>query len=268
MKFTPDHLLKTLAVVFCWLYSPAHAQTAKALEENKQLTATILHLDSLFWQTYNECNIEANARYLKEDVSFYHDKGGVTKGVEALNNALKNNICGNPHQKVRREAVAGSVNVHPMRDGDKMYGAILSGEHYFYISYDGKPEKREGVASFTHLWLLENNAWRMANVLSYNHREAPFATTRKEMVLPANALKQYEGTYTNKQFGSFTVKSNGSYLEMEGGGAKMSLFAERPDFFFSKERDLQFEFSTDPRRKVSKIIVHEKGNAVDELAKE
>ena len=108
----------------------------------------------------------------------------------------------------------------------------------------------------------------MSTVLSYHHRPAPFATTRKELVLQANTLKQYEGTYKSKQFGSLTVKSNGSNLEMEGAGSKMSLFAETPTFFFSKERDLQFEFSTGPNHKVSKMIVHEQGKVVDELAKE
>jgi hypothetical protein len=268
MKCTANHLLRTLVVAFCWFYSPVNAQSDNELEENKKLTATILHSDSLFWKSYNECNINENARYFTNDILFYHDKGGVTKGGKALKDALKNNICGNPHQKVRREPVAGTVKVFPMRNGNKIYGAILSGEHYFYVIEDGKPEKREGLANFTHLWLLENNEWRMSTVLSYNHRPAPFATTRKELVLPANTLKQYEGTYKSKQFGSLTVKSNGSYLEMEVAGSKMGLFAETPTFFFSKERDLQFEFLSDSKHKVSKMIVYEKGKAVDALAKE
>jgi hypothetical protein len=268
MKFTLNHLLVAFVVVFCSFYQLAHAQSGNELEENKNLTATILHLDSLFWKTYNECNIEENARYYTNDILFYHDKGGVTRGNQALKEALKKNICGNPNQKIRRESLVGTVNVFPMRNGNKMYGAILSGEHYFYVSQKGKPEKREGLANFTHLWILENNEWKMSYVLSYNHRPAQFAITRKELVLPANTLKQYEGSYKNKQFGSFTVKSNGRYLEMEGAGSKINLFPETPNFFFCKERDLQFEFSTDQNHKVSKIIVHEKGNLVDELAKE
>lgn len=268
MNFKLNSLPAAFVVVFCSFYQPAHAQPGNEPEENKILTATILHADSLFWKTYNECNIDENARYFTDDISFYHDKGGVTKGYEALKEAMKNNICGNANQKIRREPVAGTVNVFPMRNGGKIYGAIISGEHYFYVSQDGKPEKREGLANFTHLWLLENNAWKMSYVLSYNHRPAPFVTTRKEVVLPAKTLKQYEGTYSNKKFGSFLIKSNGNHLEMEGAGSKMSLFAETPNLFFCKERDLQFAFSTDSKQKVSKMIVHEGGKAVDELLKE
>ena len=32
--------------------------------ENQKLTATILHLDSLFWNTYNECNTENSGQFL------------------------------------------------------------------------------------------------------------------------------------------------------------------------------------------------------------
>ncbi len=268
MKFTRNQLLVAFVVVFCSFYQPAHAQSGNEWEENKSLTATILHSDSLFWKTYNECNVEENARYFTNGISFYHDKGGVTKGAEALKEALKKNICDTSNQKVRREPVAGTVNVFPMRNGNKMYGAIISGEHYFYVSGDGKPEKREGLANFTHLWLLENNEWKMSYVLSYNHRQAPFVTTRKEVVLSAKTLKQYEGTYSNKTFGSFLIKSNGNCLEMDGAGLKISLFPETPNFFFCKERDLQFAFSIDSKHKVSKMIVHEQGKAVDELLKE
>jgi hypothetical protein len=267
MKFKHNHLLITFIVVFFSFYQPSNAQSGNELEENKHLTATILHSDSLFWKSYNECNIDENARFFTADILFYHDKGGVSKGQEALKDALKKNICGSSNQKVRREPLAGTVTVFPMRNGNKIYGAILSGEHYFYVSQDGKPEKREGLANFTHLWLLENNEWRMSYVLSYNHRPAPFATTRKELVLPATTLKQFEGRYSSKAFGSFLIKSNGNYMEMEGAGSKMSLFPETSSSFFCKERDLQFEFISDSGHKVSKMIVYEQGKAVDELLK-
>jgi hypothetical protein len=33
-------------------------------------SATILHLDSLFWKSYNECNTENSKQFLADDVSF------------------------------------------------------------------------------------------------------------------------------------------------------------------------------------------------------
>ncbi|MDJ1501677.1 DUF3471 domain-containing protein [Xanthocytophaga agilis] len=268
MRPTPNLLSIVIVTIFSGFSLNLRAQAGNEQEENKKLTATILHLDSLFWKTYNECNLTENTRYIAPNIQFYHDKGGITSGAAALTNSLAKNICGNPNQKIRREEVPGTIQVFPMRDGNRIYGAIISGEHYFYVSQNGKPERREGLANFMNLWTLENNEWKMSYILSYNHHEAPPINTRKEISLPAKTLKHYEGIYKNPTFGSFTIKSNGTYLTMKSSNSRMDIFAEKPNLFFSKERDLQFEFATDTKQKVSKIIVHENGKVVDELVKE
>ena len=53
-----------------------------------------------------------------------------------------------------------------------VYGAILSGEHVFYVRQKGKPEVLDGRAKFTHLWLLKDGVWKMSRVLSYDHGPA------------------------------------------------------------------------------------------------
>jgi hypothetical protein len=50
---------------------------------------------------------------------------------------------------------------------------VLSGEHYFYVNDKGKPEYRDGMAKFFHVWLLKDGTWKMARVVSYDHRQAP-----------------------------------------------------------------------------------------------
>lgn len=141
--------------------------------ETKKLTATILHLDSLFWKTYNECEPKKAGQFLSNDVKFYHDKGGITEGKETLIASVQKNICGNLSQKIRREAVDGTIKVYPLRNAGIIYGAIISGEHYFYVKSGEQSEKREGLAKFTHLWLLNNNKWEMSHILSYDHGPAP-----------------------------------------------------------------------------------------------
>lgn len=80
---------------------------------------------------------------------------------------MKNNICNDPKRKVLRKPAAGTFKVYPL-DG---YGAILTGNHDFYILENGK-EKKTGTAKFTHLWLLKDGYWKMARVLSYDHKAA------------------------------------------------------------------------------------------------
>jgi hypothetical protein len=54
----------------------------------------------------------------------------------------------------------------------KVYGAVMTGEHLFYLREPGKAEFPDGRARFAHLWLLKDGAWRMARVLSYDHGPA------------------------------------------------------------------------------------------------
>jgi hypothetical protein len=241
----------------------AHAQSTDT--ENQKLTATILHLDSLFWKTYNECETGNGGQYLTDDVKFYHDKGGITDGKTALVASIKNNICGNPNQHIRREAVPGTVKVYPMRNGDAIYGAVILGEHYFYVTENGKPEKREGLAKFTQLWLLKNDEWKMAEILSYDHGPAPYENKKQSVSLTAGELKEFEGNYKNPKFGTFSYKVQGSNVVMDGSGFNSILYPESKTKFFVKERDLEFEFIRDEKKRFFKIIVHENGAVVDEL---
>ncbi len=57
----------------------------------------------------------------------------------------------------------------PLRCGDALYGAIMTGEHRFHVRAPGRPEALDGVAKFTHLWLLQDGGWKLARVLSFDH---------------------------------------------------------------------------------------------------
>ena len=171
------------------------AQSLYAQTDDQTLAATILHQDSLFWVTYNSCDIAGNKQFFTTDVVFYHDKGGLTLGAENLSAALKKNLCSTTGYRLRRAAVAPTVHVFPLRNATGIYGAILSGEHVFYVTEPGKKERLDGQAKFTHVWTKQDSAWKMTRILSYDHRPAEFKTTRSLQAVPEALLKRYAGTY-------------------------------------------------------------------------
>ena len=124
--------------------------------------------DDAFWRAYNACDTKAFRGFFSSDVEFYHDRGGPTIGVDALDTALAKNLCGGGN-RLRREPVEGTVRLSILRNGDTVYGAIVAGEHLFYVRPPDKPEFLDGRARFVTLWLLKDGAWKMARLLSYDH---------------------------------------------------------------------------------------------------
>ncbi len=220
--------MKTIYTGLFILILFASSLKAIAQTELEKLTATILHLDSAFWNAYNNCDTAQFKNFVTDNVEFYHDKGGITTGAASLIESLDKNICGKATYHLRREAVAGTVKVYPMQKDSEIYGALISGEHVFYITENGKPEYLDGDANFTQLWLLKNGAWKMARILSYNHHAAESKNTRKEIELPAQQPGQLSGTYKSAQSSAMTVIRKNNALILKGGDALTVLILTGP----------------------------------------
>lgn len=133
----------------------------------------VRRFDTAYWQAFNDCEVDKLARMNTEDLEFYHDKGGVSKGRDAFAQTFARNICGRSDaSRVRREAIADTIKVYPMRDGVKLYGAIVSGEHRFYEIPKGGAADLTGQARFTQILLLKDGAWQVSRVLSFDHGPA------------------------------------------------------------------------------------------------
>lgn len=235
---------------------------ASAQQTTAELETVILQRDSLFWQAYNTCNIAAMGNFFTGDMEMYHDKGGVTAGLAGLEASFKNGICKPDGSfRLRREAVEGSVKVFPMSRHDTLYGAILTGEHVFYVLENGKPERLDGLAKFTHLWIKQGDAWKMSRVLSYDHGPARYINKRKTAVLPPAALQQYAGRYKGPQ-SDITLTADNGMLVMQVRGKDFPLYPEKDGLFFSKERDLTFQFSG------RTLTIRESGTVVEELTRQ
>lgn len=136
----------------------AGAQDRRGLPPGDPLFQKLQKLDAAVFDAYNRCEVEKFESLFAEEVEFYHDQSGEMRGRGPLLDALKKNICG----KVRRELVAGSLMVFPM----KGYGAVQMGVHrFFQTGVEGPP----GEAQFIHLWQEREGSWRITRVISYDH---------------------------------------------------------------------------------------------------
>lgn len=240
-------------------------ESAFAQTEQQKVTEAIVRSDSLFWVAYNHCDMEQYPAYFTEDVEFYHDKGGLTVGLENLMQTTRDNLCGSDNFRLRREAVEGSVSVYLLKKSDVVYGAIMTGEHRFYVLEKGKNERLDGLAKFTHVWVLRDSTWKMSRVLSYDHGPAPYINRRQGIQLSRTRLDRFVGKYEGPQTGTIIVQREGDLLALQfNKGQKAVLYPETDNRFFMKERDLTFEFVIGTQGEVSKMLVRENGEVVEE----
>lgn len=238
--------------------------TASVSAQNADIQKTITQKDSLFWVAFNACDENGMHEFVADDVEFYHDKGGIQKGWPTFVETTRKNLCGRRAVwKMRREATAGTYRIFPMEDNGQIYGAILYGEHRFFVAENNNPEYWTGIAKFTHLWLLQDGKWKMARILSYDHGPGP--SQRKSISLPGKTLKQFQGKYDSKQ-GVITVAPGKNLLSLALGGKTYEIYPESETLFFLKERDVTFEF-VKSGTKVGQLVVRENGNVVETASK-
>jgi hypothetical protein len=236
-----------------------------AQTKSDSVTVVIQHLDSTFWNAYNNCDTNSIKNYFTENVEFYHDKGGITLGASVLTQSLAKNLCSNVNYHLRREAVAGTVKVFPMLTNNILYGAVITGEHKFYITQNNKPEFVDGEANFTHLWLLTDGIWKMSYILSYNHHSAPFVNTKKEIQLSIKQLDKLAGAYKSDQSGKLQLKREAKTLILSDAKNSYTLYPQSATLFFTKDRDLIFDFIFAENGKPIKMTIKEHGSVVDEM---
>ncbi|SCY96185.1 protein of unknown function [Flavobacterium anhuiense] len=145
--------------------------------KNSILYKTIMAKDSLLFDIgFNTCDIKQFENLFSDELEFYHDKDGFSNKADFLK-SFKNGLCGSQETyRSRRELVAGSTEIYPLYKKGVLYAAIQIGIHQFYetTATKGEPllkknEKLVGKAKFTHLWILENNEWKLKRALSYDH---------------------------------------------------------------------------------------------------
>ena len=152
------------------LAAQASAQTAGPAP-TQQLTDEIAAADANFFAAFfDRCDTKLLATLVTDDFEMFHDKGGLTatsgkQFITALEGTCARQKTGEDY-RARRELVPGSLKVYPINN----YGAVEVGVHRFYQLLPGKPEKLVEVSQFTQVWKKEESGWKLARVLSFDHK--------------------------------------------------------------------------------------------------
>ena len=112
---------------------------------------------------------ERLAAFLHPDGEFYHDVNGYRKDSTASIRFMQRRCerQAGTGERTRRELVEASFTVDPV----PRFGAIATGEHRFYRTPRGEPERLIGTARFLTFYKREPDGWRGYRAFSYMHRE-------------------------------------------------------------------------------------------------
>ncbi|WBS04891.1 nuclear transport factor 2 family protein [Pseudoduganella sp. SL102] len=222
--------------------------------------------EAAFWQAYNACDHATIASRLAGDVEFYHDMGGALKGKDSLGAAVRNNICGNPQEKTRRQA--GESQVFLLKQGAQVYGALVSGTHTFHIKRGTAAEATEGKARYSHVWLQKSpGTWELSRAVSYDHQ--PFgaapATAAAKSALTAAQIERYVGEFTGQGMPPLAFSRAGNDLTVAFEGKNLVLHPlDKPHTFLVKENNAEVEFKADASGPATALVVRMNGNPIGE----
>jgi len=119
----------------------------------------------LFDATFVQCDAAKANAIFTEDVEFYHDKDGLSVGEQVRENTRRLTASCPREHGVTRTLVPGSLRVYPIEG----YGAVQVGVHRF----DERGVATSTLARFVEVWRLQGETWRLARVLSLDHKTIP-----------------------------------------------------------------------------------------------
>lgn len=255
-------LMRPLAGLLAALPLIASAQTPSI--------AQVEAAEKALWQAYNSCDHAAFGARLAADVEFYHDLGGVMKGRQAVADAVRNNICGNAQNKTRREGTP-DIKVFPLKQGEQVYGAVVSGSHLFHAKVGGAAEAPEGRARFTHVWLSKGGAWELSRVMSYDHQ--PFgaapATPAADAALSAAQIDRYVGNFAGPGMPPLAFTRSGDNLTVAFEGKQLVLHPlAKANTFLVKEHNAEAEFADPAGGQSNSVIIRMNGRPIGEAKRQ
>jgi hypothetical protein len=158
MKKIISFIISALVIIMFTAFT-ASAQNPDAYvykPESLELYNTIVHMDSVYFDAYNACDMDKQTAIYADSIEFYHDGSGLQTSKKELLAAIKANICG----KVTRVLVKGSIEVYQIPN----FGAIEIGLHRFINHMENNSLSRPD--KFIVIWRHLNDQWQITRVIS------------------------------------------------------------------------------------------------------
>lgn len=247
------------ALTFCILLNNTFVYGQEnSMPSGAALEKVILEKDSIFWEAYNNCDVETMMSFIADGVEFYHDIGGLTEGKDNLNDLMKTGLCRSGKNEIERQAAEGSIQVFPLAG----VGAIIKGQHNFLgVARPGE----NGTAYFFHLWEKRAEGWKMTRVFSYDHQPLPANEDLATVKLTPAQLERLTGVFSAPQTGTVVIEATDTGLHLIRGERVMQLEPKSSTTFFDRMLPLEFVFTLDENQeRVLKFSVYQSGDLVEE----
>ena len=247
------HKVKTVALLIpLFIISSCDAQ----VEKKSDLFITLKAKDNLLFEVgFNQCNLKQLDMLVMADIEFYHDRDGMTKSKTHFIDSIKDNLCFSGKNIINRVLEKESLQVFPLYKGDTLYGALQTGNHSF----------GDTKANFSHVWLLDNNDWKISRVISYNHHQKKYISKSEFITLSIDELIQYVGVYEFSPDFSLTVLIKGNQLYGTSQGDEVAINNYATHKFIDKEQTHDLQFIVDKKGNVTNLLM--KGSGMEMTAK-
>jgi len=150
-----------------------NASSTLDVSKHPELRQLILTKDSLLFDIgFNQIDTSMVADLVAQDFEFYHDEHGITDSKDAFLISIAG-LSELPF-KTWRTLKKESVEIFPLYSDNKteLYGILQTGIHEFYQQHEGEEARKTSIAQFSHLWILEEDEWKLKRVISYDHQNA------------------------------------------------------------------------------------------------
>lgn len=168
MTILVRHLILLVVMLLTFLFGFGQ------MDRDSELHMLLKKKDSmLFDAAFDRCDPDTMESLFTEDFEFYHDKGGLNLGRDDFMSGVRENCAKRKPlepQPSKRILLENSLQVFPLYDQGKLYGAIQHGVHRFEFLNDKKEYQKGDTARFTHVWILEEGDWKIKRELSYDHQ--------------------------------------------------------------------------------------------------
>lgn len=159
--------IKNLILISLLLIGGGNAQAEESQEFSKNPEALynkILQMDKTLFTAFNDCDYNTFVRIMDQDLEFYDDRSGLSKGRVNEEKSFKDR-CKSGETNFIRTLVEDKIQIYPLDH----FGAVQIGEHQFHERRKDGKFVLVGRGNFIHIWKEKNGNWTVTRVISYEH---------------------------------------------------------------------------------------------------